>query len=131
MGKEKVEIPFPDKRTMLWALTKICRYFAGYLHFNESKGGQTSDGGSYDLLGKDSNKLSMLFMLFEFVDKANTIARNKSVELELDRDAAATAAQIKRRLKADGFSVDEALEHSSLMAKMWTHIDNLDKNDIN
>ena len=72
-----------------------------------------------------------LSIIGEFVDKANTIARNKSVELELDRDAAATAAQIKRMLKAEGLSVDEALEHSSLMAKMWTHIDNLDKNDIN
>ena len=131
MKKNKVKIPFPDKRTMLWGLTEMSRLFAGYLHFNESKGEPSSDGKSYDLLGKDSNKLPRLFMLFEFVEKLNIIASEKSVELRLDKDAAETAAQIKEKLISEGISLDEVVENASLMAKMWTHIHNLEKNDIN
>jgi hypothetical protein len=131
MGKEKVAIPFVDKRTLLHALTKLSRTFAGFLHFNESKGEQASDGESYDLLGKDSNKLATVMMLFKFVDNLNNIANQKSIQIELDRDAAITAAQIEKKLKSEGINIDEALDYSSLVAEMWTHIDNLDKNDIN
>tara|TARA_R100000687_G_scaffold81674_1_gene79149 strand:- start:451 stop:846 length:396 start_codon:yes stop_codon:yes gene_type:complete len=131
MKKKKVAVPFPDKRTLMWTLTKLSKYFVGYLHFNESKGETPADGSSYDLLGKDSHKLSGIFMIFEFVEKMNTLSSEKSIRLELNEDAAKVAAQIRERLEAEGLNVDKSMEHASEMAKMWTHIDNIDKNDIN